>query len=275
MHTRRTFQEAQDLEAQERFLLLMILSPRTEPQFQSANSLRHPARPKLRYGPYRTPRFRYGSVVQCEMQGSVRIVAMSNGRIPWPKGRKVGGTAHGFVLYRDLAKAVEREAGIAVAFWWGVRPDTVSRWRKALGVERSNKGSHALWSANAQEPWCIAARRKAWAKSKTPKAIAKHAAKLRGRPPPQQVIEAARLARLGMKHTAEARQKMSETHRQLWKGRPEAWTKAEDALVRRLPAPEVARRTGRSLAAVYNRRHELGVPDGRRLHSGKVGRRRE
>jgi hypothetical protein len=83
--------------------------------------------------------------------GEVRIVGISNGRIVWPLGRKPGGSATTFVIYRDLAKAVRREAGSAVACWWGVRPDTVSRWRKALGVKRSNEGSHALWSSNARE----------------------------------------------------------------------------------------------------------------------------
>jgi hypothetical protein len=43
------------------------------------------------------------------------------------------------------------------------------------------------------------------------------------------VIEAARAARMGTKHTAETRRKMSETHRRLWKRRPGVWTKAEDA----------------------------------------------
>jgi hypothetical protein len=37
------------------------------------------------------------------------------------------------------------------------------------------------------------------------------------------------------------------------------WTAKEDALVRRLAAAEVARRTGRSLSAVYLRRFVLGV----------------
>jgi hypothetical protein len=36
-------------------------------------------------------------------------------------------------------------------------------------------------------------------------------------------------------------------------------TPKEDALVRRLPAAEVARRTGRSLCAIYQRRFALGV----------------
>jgi hypothetical protein len=52
-------------------------------------------------------------------------------------------------------------------------------------------------------------------------------------------------------------------------GRP--WSVREDELVRGLPAPEVARRTGRALAAVYGRRRVLGLPDGR---AGREGPRR-
>ena len=36
--------------------------------------MRPSARHKLRFGPYRTPRFRYGSVVTCAMLGDVKIV---------------------------------------------------------------------------------------------------------------------------------------------------------------------------------------------------------
>jgi hypothetical protein len=42
------------------------------------------------------------------------------------------------------------------------------------------------------------------------------------------------------------------------------WTAAEDEWVRTLPPHEVARRTGRSLTAVYNRRSTLGGTDGGR-----------
>jgi hypothetical protein len=35
-------------------------------------------------------------------------------------------------------------------------------------------------------------------------------------------------------------------------------------MLKTLPAEEVARRTGRSLKAVYTRRQGLGMPDGRR-----------
>ena len=37
------------------------------------------------------------------------------------------------------------------------------------------------------------------------------------------------------------------------------WTPAEDELVRTLPPAEAAERTGRTLPAVYQRRHDLGV----------------
>ena len=37
---------------------------------------------KLSFGPYRTPRFEYGDIVFCEMRGEVKIVGLTNGRIP-------------------------------------------------------------------------------------------------------------------------------------------------------------------------------------------------
>jgi hypothetical protein len=47
----------------------------------------------------------------------------------------------------------------------------------------------------------------------------------------------------------------------------------EDKLCRKLPAAEVAKRTGRALGAVYARRASLGVPDGRtKAERRKVGR---
>jgi hypothetical protein len=36
---------------------------------------------KLRYGPYKTPRFKYGKKVQDEWRGEVTIVGLSSGRI--------------------------------------------------------------------------------------------------------------------------------------------------------------------------------------------------
>jgi hypothetical protein len=39
---------------------------------------------KLLHGPYRTPRFRYGAKVLCEVRGEVTICDLTEARIPWP-----------------------------------------------------------------------------------------------------------------------------------------------------------------------------------------------
>ena len=42
---------------------------------------------KLYFGPYKTPRFHYGKKVWCHCRGWVKIVGLSDGKIPWPIGR--------------------------------------------------------------------------------------------------------------------------------------------------------------------------------------------
>jgi hypothetical protein len=79
-------------------------------------------------------------------------------------------------------------------------------------------------------------------------------------------VEALRRANLGKRLSATARRKMSAAHRRRGTRPPKAgrpWTAAENRLLRELRPPEVAERTGRSLAAVYGRRRELGLPDAR------------
>jgi hypothetical protein len=79
-------------------------------------------------------------------------------------------------------------------------------------------------------------------------------------------MQAAWEANRGRKHTAEARAKMSAAQRRRGARPPKAgrpWTAEEDALVRELPAIEVVSRTGRTLQAVYSRRSQLGVNEGR------------
>jgi hypothetical protein len=63
----------------------------------------------------------------------------------------------------------------------------------------------------------------------------------------------------------ESRRKMSEAHRKRGTLVPGTivWTAEEDELLKTLPAEEVARRTGRTLKAIYTRRRRLGMPDGR------------
>jgi hypothetical protein len=51
-----------------------------------------------------------------------------------------------------------------------------------------------------------------------------------------------------------------------------AWTPKEDRLVRTLPTAEVVKRTGRTLAAVYDQCSLIGVPDGRWPGPQRLGR---
>jgi hypothetical protein len=215
-------------------------------------------------GSYKTPRFRYGRQVFCELRGWVTIVGLREGPIPWPVGKR--GKVATLILYGDLERALRREAAVAVAHWWGVTAQTVTKWRQALGIEGTTPGTIRLQRAYAAEPWAQRARRKAWAKARDPRRREKIAAAKRGKPRPAHVGEAVRRALKGRKLSEATRRKMSEAHRRRGTRPPAAgrpWTAEEDRLLPRLPPPDVAERTGRSLSAVYSRRRELCLPDAR------------
>jgi hypothetical protein len=213
---------------------------------------------KLRFGPYHTPRFRYGEKVLDERRGEVTIAGITDAQIAWPYSRATGGRSP--VLYKGLVRAVRREAVCAVAHWWGVSDDLVSKWRRALGVPQFNEGTLRVNHQTHKS----AAMQKAL---RTPARRAKIAAAKRGKPRPRHVVEAIRNAHLGKRPSAKTRRKMSAAHKRRGTyppaaGRPwEAW---EDRLVRTRSPAEAASRTKRTLSAVMQRRHKLGLPDGRR-----------
>ena len=219
---------------------------------------------RLRFGPYRTPKFRYGAKAKDARCGEVKIVGLSSGRIPWPCFQN--GRHRSPVLFGALAKAVRRESNQAVAYWWGVSAQTVTAWRNALGVGPTTPGTSKLRSAHFHEPWARKAQEKALAKARDPARRKKIAAARRGKPRPVHVIEVTRQRYLGKQLSAETRRKMSEAHKRRGSWPPAAgrpWTPEEDELVHTLRIAEVAKRTGRSISAVKNRRITLGVPDGR------------
>jgi hypothetical protein len=224
---------------------------------------------RLLFGPYRTPRFRYGKAVFCDVRGEVVICGLSDAPMPWPVGKR--GSARSLVVYGQLARAVRRESAQAVAHWWVVTPQTVWVWRKALGVGPVTEGTRRLKHDYALEPGITAARTKAHAKARDPVRRARIAAARRGKPRPRHVIEALIAANKGRRLSEETRRKMSEAHRRRGTRPPDGarlWTEEEDELVRALPGKEAAGRTGRTLTAVYKRRRQLGLPDGRRAPAG-------
>ena len=101
-----------------------------------------------------------------------------------------------------------------------------------------------------------------WAKARDPVRRAKIAASKFGKPRPRHVIEAMPQANLGSKASASTRAKMraAAKRRRAWPpaaGKP--FSHRELWLIQALPPAEAAKRTGRTLGAVYSQRHLLGV----------------
>jgi hypothetical protein len=136
---------------------------------------------------------------------------------------------------------------------------TVSTWRRALGVGQLTEGTSRLKSEALRESEALAAAvargRPAADEAERRRKIA---AALRGKTPPRHVIEGLRASNRGRTMSDETRQRMSAAK----KGKPRPphkdWTDGELALLGVFPDAEVAKRTGRSEAAVEARRRKLG-----------------
>jgi hypothetical protein len=226
--------------------------------------LSRPIRFKLHFGPYRAPRHKRGAIVEDIIRGPVRIVGMTDARIPWPLGQV--GRAKSLLFSKALAKAVRKESHLAVRHWWGVGADRVWKWRKAVGVPRTNDGTHRLKLRYGKEPFFKRAQRKAVSKARDPERRAKIAAAKLGKPRPPEVVAKMAAGKRGTRHSKATRRKMSLAHGKQWLRAPLAqrrWTPRDDEWLRTLPAAEVAKRTGRTMKAVWSRRWILGLPDGR------------
>src|SRR5271157_3784523 len=105
---------------------------------------------KLHHGPYFPPECRIGDRLPCQYRGREVVVGgMTDAPIQWPYAKKQG--HHSCVVCGDLIRAVQSESEIAVAYHWGVTPETVKHWRRALGVPRMTDGSRKLAVALAPE----------------------------------------------------------------------------------------------------------------------------
>jgi hypothetical protein len=236
-------------------------------------------RVQLLFGPYKPPALRRGDRAVCLLRDcTVVITSWTDARIPWPRCRALGGPGggSGLLLDEELARAVRHESAAALMYWWGASKGAVERWRRVLGVGRTdNEGTARLMRAASE----------------------KGAAELRGKELSPEEVERRRrtaleldlaqylhkghhgpwwtakeLALVGKVPDDEVAERVGRTpdavrsQRQLLGiPNPESnrWSMEEDGLVRSLPAREAAARTGRSLGAVYGRRRELGLPDGR------------
>ncbi len=231
--------------------------------------MRNSERFKLRFGPYETPKFKYGAAVNDLDRGRVRIVGLSAAKIPWPIGKR--GPSKSPVLYAALAHAVRREAKQAVAYWFGVSLWRVQEWRKALAVPHVNEGKSRLKAAIVSDPKYDAIRAKAYAKARDPERCEKIAASRRGKKRPPHVRFAMISAWEGKHHTAETRAQMSAAHKARGTAPPgtRRWSTEEDNAVRTMSPADAAKATGRTLTAVMVRRGRLKLPDRRRRGGGR------
>src|SRR5262249_6630757 len=156
-----------------------------------------------------------------------------------PIAKRPGGRSRALAVYADLAKAVRRESVTAVSYWWGVSDQTVTKWRKEMGVGPMTEGTTRLKSASAKDSRGVAGGvKKAVAKAGDPERRRKIAAARRGKPRPKHVVEAVRKAHIGKPHSEEARRKMSEAHRRRGTIPPKAgrpWTAKEEAALGKVP----------------------------------------
>ena len=181
--------------------------------------MRPSRRHRLHFGPYQTPRFRYGQRVQCAIRGELIVVGITDGRIPWPIGKGGSRGNRSLVLYKDLVRAVRRESLVAIRHWWGVCPLTVQRWRRALDVPAMTMGSRRLKAAYALSSAGDKARR-AGAKAWTAQRRKRISVALTGRKRSAESIAKVRAALMGKKLSAKHRRRISEGMRRRRKAKP-------------------------------------------------------
>jgi hypothetical protein len=192
---------------------------------------RCPAAAQLLHGPYTSQPVAKGDRVDCLLRGDAIVTSWSDGRIPWPKCRRVGERGgHGLLLDDELARAVRSESSLALQHWFGVTATVVWRWRKTLGVGQwEPEGSRRLHQVVSQ----------------------KGAERTRGQKLPADQVERRRQTALtlGLRPPG------------FIHGRP--WTRKELAIVGTLPDAEVSRRLGRTRDGVRAKRGRLRRPASR------------
>ena len=215
---------------------------------------------RLLYGPYRSPKVHRGSRLFCEIRGTVIVGGFRfAGEIPWPYVKQRGCPP---ILCGDLVKAIRCESKLAVMRYFGLSKEIVRRFRRALNVPAQTDGTRQLQgrvATNRKDDRLSRARRN----SKKPAALAKLAAKLKGRVIPSHIIQAVREA-AQRPRSLSWKKKMAEYWRKRGHppGHPESrfWTAAEDAILGTAPDAQVAKRIKRSVSAIYNRRGRVGIP---------------
>jgi hypothetical protein len=250
--------------------------------------LRVDDRVRLLYGRYRTPKLRRGDRAFClDLDCTVVITGLSDVPISWPLCRPLDNRMGQptLLLADDLARAVRNASALAIMYWWRVKDRLVTRWRNALEVTRTNKrGTQRLMRAASE---CGASKHRGVPLSAEQVERCRRTAielglcrNLRPENHPLRWVED-EIALLGVMPDEEVtrltgrntdavrqeREKLGLANPSVPPGSrvpPMRWTADEDRLARELSPQEFTRKTGRTLATVYRRRHELHRPERKR-----------
>ena len=188
---------------------------------------------------------------------------MTDALIQWPCSRR--GSRQAPIVCGDLVRAIRTESEMAVAHHWGVRYETVSKWRKALNVPRMTNGSRRLRIEYAIESLTPEVREKGKEAMHSPEVRAKLSAAKKGRP--QHPSSLAALGEIRRRPKSEAwKRGMSERSKKMWQT-PEAhglparrkWKEEELALVGTGSDRAVAKALGLPINLVTQKRRCLGI----------------
>jgi hypothetical protein len=116
------------------------------------------------------------------------ITGMTDAPILWPVG-KHGPGRHSPIVYKGLAKAIRRESNQAIAHWWGVDVQTVTKWRRLLSVGIATEGTSRLHMETIEQTG-EGMRALGVLKARDPERCRKIAETMRGKPRPPHVLEA-------------------------------------------------------------------------------------
>jgi hypothetical protein len=216
----------------------------------------------LRFGPYSMPEgVRLGDQIECLFRRrEVLVKAISDAPIQWPLCRR--GRKRFVILCGDLVRAVRMEATIAVAHHWGVGPDTVSLWRRALKVDRLTPGTALIYREQFHLHISPEDGDKGRAMAQSAASRQKRSAAKIGKPVHKNTLKALLKAAKRPKSQAH-REAMSRSHKAIGRRPPGPypdWLAEEIARLGTAPDAIISAELGRSVEAVYVKRRSLKIP---------------